>query len=220
MKVETEWKHSGRWGLILIFVFSFQLSFAQVKVYGDSAIYQGVNVRVDILNPLYELIRSDWHTYDIEVAVNVRLKNRFFPTAELGHAGRFMQEENNTAPRYNGYGQFARLGLDINPLKKHPERRSCMLVGVRAGTAWQYMHSPSLIEAEQHGAWIADAWGEIVAGVQVDIYKGFNMGWAIRMKFLFTENSHDELTTPYYIPGFGYHGSMNWGFNYYLGYAF
>ena len=40
------------------------------------------------------------------------------------------------------------------------------------------------------------------------------------MKFLFTEKTHDSLTIPYYIPGFGYRNSMNWGFEYYLGYAF
>ena len=84
----------------------------------------------------------------------------------------------------------------------------------------QRLHTPALIAEVPQGKLIADAWGEIVAGVQVDIYKGFNMGWAIRMKFLFTTNAHDELTTPYYIPGFGYRDTMRWGFDYYLGYTF
>ena len=84
----------------------------------------------------------------------------------------------------------------------------------------QRLHTPALIAEVPQGKLIADAWGEIVAGVQVDIYKGFNMGWAIRMKFLFTTKAHDELTTPYYIPGFGYRDTMRWGFDYYLGYTF
>ena len=46
------------------------------------------------------------------------------------------------------------------------------------------------------------------------------MGWAVRLKFLFTTNSHGVNTTPNYIPGYGFHDTMNWGFNYYLGYTF
>lgn len=193
---------------------------AQTTAYADTAIYQGVNIRVDLLNPVIDLARSSWHTYSIEAAVNVRLKNRFFPTLEGGYAGQFLQEKDAATPLYNGHGEFLRLGLDINPLKKHPERRSCLLIGVRAGTGWQHLTTPALIAEQPQGAWIADAWGELVAGVQVNIVKGFNMGWAVRMKFLFTAKSHDELTTPYYIPGFGYRNDMNWGFDYYIGYAF
>ena len=187
--------------------------------YADTAIFQGVTVRLDILNPMLELVRTGWHTYDIEMSVNVRLKNRFFPTFEFGHAGQFLQEKNAQEPVYSGQGQFMRWGLDINPLKKHPEQRSVMLVGVRIGSGWQKIDSSVTVE-ELQGKWTADAWGEIVAGVQVNIVKGFNMGWAVRMKFLFTERTHDDLTIPYYIPGYGYRDTMKWGFNYYLGYTF
>lgn len=198
----------------------FSTADAQATAYADTAVFQGVNVRIDLLNPIFEPARTGWHTYDIEAAVNVRLKNRFFPTVEFGHAGRFLQEKDADKPLYNGQGEFARIGLDINPLKKHPEHRSAFLIGVRAGTGWQRMKTSALLAEQPKGVWIADAWGEVLAGVQVNIIKGFNMGWVVRMKFLFTANSHGELTTPYYIPGFGYRDTMNWGFNYYVGYAF
>ena len=98
----------------------------------DTTVYQGVIVRLDIANPIFELARSNWHTYAVEAAVSVRLKYRLFPTIELGYAGQFRQEKDATTPKYNGQGEYVRLGMDINPLKKHPERRSVMLVGVRA----------------------------------------------------------------------------------------
>lgn len=183
-------------------------------------VYQGTTVRIDLLNPILDLARSGWRTYDIEAAVNVRLIDWLFPTIEFGHAARFLQEKNAAVPLYDGWGEFARLGLDINPLKKRRESRSVLLIGVRAGTGWQNMHTPAVLVEHPKGVWIADAWGEIVAGVQVNIVKGFNMGWAVRMKYLFTQNSHDELTIPYYIPGFGYRDTMSWGFNYYVGYTF
>lgn len=208
------------------------------------AVYQSTTLRIDLLNPILDLARSDWHTYSVETAVSVRLLNRLFPTVELGHAGRFQQVKDEAVPVYRGQGEFVKLGLDINPLKKHPESRSYLLIGVRAGTSWQKMpfrlsddeqqgestpevrmglatRDPQAYTPDRvNGTWIADAWGEVLAGVQVNIVKGFNMGWAVRMKFLFTTNSHDELNTPYYIPGFGYRDTSNWGFNYYLGYTF
>ena len=187
--------------------------------YADTAVFQGVTVKLDILNPVLELARSNWNTFDVEAAVNVRLKNRFFPTFEFGYAGQFLQEKKASTPVYNGQGEFVRLGLDINPLRKHPEQRSVLLIGVRAGSGWQKLES-SVSAANLQGKWIADAWGEVIAGVQVDIVKGFNMGWAVRMKFLFTERAHGDATIPYYIPGYGYRDTMKWGFNYYLGYSF
>ena len=61
--------------------------------YPDTAIFQGVTVRLDILNPILDMARTGWHTYTVEAAVNVRLKNRFFPTMEFGYAGNFLQEK-------------------------------------------------------------------------------------------------------------------------------
>ena len=189
------------------------------------SVYQATLVRLDIFNPIFDALRSDWHTYSVEAAVSVRLKNRFFPTVEFGHAGRFLQQKVDQSKNlpdslYHGSGQFARIGLDINPLKKRPDQRSSLLIGVRLGTGWQRLDTPDLKPYFPKGEWIADVWGEVAAGVNVDIMYGVYMGWAVRMKFLFTKNSHDELTTPYYIPGFGYHNNMNWGFDYYIGYAF
>lgn len=183
-------------------------------------VYQATSIRVDILNPVYELIRSKGHTYSVEIAANVRLLNRLFPTLELGYAGGFEQDKNATTPVYNGRGEFMRLGLDINPLKKRPDAPSYMTVGLRAGAAVQHLSTPALLLESPKGETITDAWGEVVAGVHVNIAAGFNMGWAVRLKFLFTTNSHGVNTTPNYIPGYGFHDTMNWGFNYYLGYTF
>ena len=192
---------------------------AQAKPVPKDTIYQATCIRIDVLNPIFEQLRTDWHAYAIEAAINVRLKNRFFPTVEFGVAGNFLQEKDAKKEIYTGKGQYARIGLDINPLKKHPEQRSCMLIGVRLGSGWQKIEPTVSVESMQ-GKWVADVWGELVAGVNVDIMYGLSMGWAVRMKFMFSEKSHSDLTVPYYIPGYGYRKSMNWGFDYYIGYAF
>ena len=142
-----------------------------------------------------------------------------------------------------GQGGFARLGLDINGLKKHPENPNALLVGLRIGTALQGYDLTNVshnapywgdTRADYHNLFHADCWGEVVAGCQVQVYKGFQMGWYLRFKVLFTRtakdiNINDQTTTqqqlnnallPYYIPGFGYRNDTNWGFNYYIAYSF
>lgn len=212
-----------RWAFIGLMALALPVYAQQTdstQVQPKENIYQGTTLRVDLINPILDLAFSQWHTYSVEAAVSVRLLYRLFPTIEFGHAGNFLQEKDAAVPLYDGWGQYARIGLDINPLKKHPESRSVLLVGVRAGTGWQNLHTPALLAEEPKGVWIADVWGEVLAGVQVNIVKGFNMGWAVRMKFLFTKNNRNPLTTPFYIPGYGARGDMNWGFDYYLGYTF
>lgn len=186
------------------------------RIYPDSAIYQGMNIRLDIANPIFELARSGGRTWEVEVLLNTRLKYRYYPTLEAGYAAGYPQIAGG---QMIGQGAFVRAGLDINPLKKHPERMSYMTVGVRVGTALQQM-TASAVPTITNSITAADVWGEIVAGVNVQIYAGFTMGWAVRMKWLFTTNSHGSNPAPYYIPGYGYTGSMRWGAEYYIGYKF
>ena len=196
------------------------------RIYPDSAIYQGVNVKLDIANSIIEAAVSKGKVLSFEAAMNVRLKHRFFPTLEGGYA---QAETFADGGFQKGKGGFFRVGLDINPLKKHPERLSCMAVGVRVGTALQdYDLTDVVVISDYWGVrqenfynqFGVDCWGEIVAGVQVQIWEGLQMGWYARMKILFTRTAAENKVMPYYIPGFGYRDDTNWGFNYYIGYKF
>ena len=69
----------------------------------------------------------------------------------------------------------------------------------------------------------ADCWGEIVAGCQVEICKGFTMGWMGRFKCLFTRQAEGLPANEYkaiYIPGFGRRDNIAWGLDYYIGVNF
>lgn len=175
-------------------------------------IYQGTHIRLDLFNPIAQPILSKGLNQGYEMAVNVRLKDRFYPTLELGYA---CSGQHPDSLYYFGQGGFARVGLDINGLKRHKERLDALLIGVRIGTSLQdyYIDKDRLFRA--------DCWGEVVAGCQVRIAKGFMMGWAIRMQFLMTETQKEgQPHVPYYIPGFGEREAMSWGGNYYIGYFF
>ena len=58
-------------------------------------------------------------------------------------------------------------------------------------------------------------WFELVVGVKVRIYKNFNMGWSVRMKYK-TSASTNEYANPWYVPGYGKFKSNNMGITYSL----
>ena len=181
-------------GIIFLSIFIFQFSICSAT---NDSIYNGTQVKVDILSPVLISGLNNWQMQHYEAAVNVRLAKRFYPTIEAGYA----------TP-----GGFFRVGADINPLKKNPESPHALLVGLRIGSGYQ--------------AHKADCWGEIVAGCQVEIAKvnktAFYMGWMGRFKFLFTRNTEDKDGNAYptYIPGYGERDNIGWGANYYLGWRF
>ena len=196
------------------------------KKYPNNAIYQGVNLKLDLMNTALEAGLSKGKIWSAEIASNVRLKQRFYPTLEAGYAKADTYADGGNQ---KGEGGFFRVGLDIGALKKHPERLNALLVGVRVGTALQeYDLTNVAINNDYWGAtrkdfynqFQADCWGEVVAGVQVQVWEGFQMGWAVRLKILFTREASEENVMPYYIPGFGYRDNTNWGVNYYLGWKF
>ena len=188
-------------------------------------LYQGVNVKLDIAMPIIEAARSAGKIQDYEMAINVRLKNRFYPTLELGYA---LAECGADGAQHKGQGGFARLGMDLAIVKKG-ETENNLMIGLRFGGAYQnydltnvqlqtdYWQSNSIDFYNQNRF---DCWGEIVVGCQVYLWKGLHMGWYGRVKLLFTRNVAEEQVLPYYVPGLGFRNDFNWGFNYYIGCRF
>ena len=211
--------------LLLILTLCCLTLCASAREYGDSAVYQGMSIKLDIANPILELARSKGKVQDYEVALNVRLAKRFYPTIELGYA---IAETTANGGNYRGDGGFARLGMDLSALNKGA-LENCLMVGLRFAGAYQgfqitdvpvysdYWQLPNTNYYNQHKF---DCWGEIVAGCQVQIWKGFQMGWYVRMKLLFTRTDKQGDALPAYLPGFGYRDDTNWGINYFLGYKF
>jgi hypothetical protein len=214
--------------ILLLLPFSL-LSYAREKgekEKNDSIpLYQGVNVKLDIAMPIIEAARSAGKIQDYEMAVNVRLKNRFYPTLELGYA---LAECGADGAQHKGHGGFARLGMDLAIVKKGATENN-LLVGLRVGGAYQnydltnvqlqtdYWQSTPIDFYDKNRF---DCWGELVAGCQVYLWKGLHMGWYGRVKLLFTRNVAEEQVLPYYVPGLGFRNDFNWGFNYYIGYRF
>ena len=164
---------------------------ASAREYADTAVYQGMSVKLDIGTPVLELARSAGKIQSYEAAVNMRLAKRFYPTLEAGYA---LAERGADGGQHKGEGGFGRLGMDLAVIKKGATENN-MLIGLRFGGAYQnydltnvrlysdYWGEQRLNFYDQHRF---DCWGELVAGCQVQIYKAFQMGWYVRMKLLFT----------------------------------
>lgn len=198
---------------------------ASARQYADTAIYQGMSIKLDIAMPIIEAARSAGKIQNYEAAINVRIAKRFYPTIELGYAMATCQADGG---QHSGQGGFGRIGIDLAVVKKGATENN-LLVGLRFGGAYQGYDLTNVIQHSEY--WQAqplnfydqhrfDCWGEVVAGVQVQVYKGFQMGWYARMKLLFTQKAKDGGPMPYYVPGLGFRNNFNWGLNYYLAYKF
>ena len=218
-----------RWIVILLFlplaVFLYAREDIEKEKNDSIPIYQGVNVKLDIAMPIIEAARSAGKIQDYEMAINVRLKNRFYPTLELGYA---LAECGADGAQHKGHGGFARLGMDLAIVKKGATENN-LLVGLRLGGAYQNYDLTNVhIQSDYwqttpidfYNQARFDCWGEVVVGCQVYLWKGLHMGWYGRVKLLFTRTVAEGEVLPYYVPGLGFRNDLNWGFNYYIGYRF
>lgn len=219
-----------RWIVILLLLpltlFLYARGETRAKVKNDSVpAYQGVSLKLDLAMPVIEAARSAGKIQDYEMAINVRLKNRFYPTLELGYA---LAECGADGAQYKGQGGFARLGMDLAIVKKGATENNFM-IGLRFGGAYQNYDLTNV--RLQTDYWLSnpidfynqtrfDCWGELVAGCQVYLWKGLHMGWYGRIKLLMTRSVAEGNVLPYYVPGLGFRNDFNWGINYYIGYRF
>lgn len=189
-------------------------------------IYEGTTLKLDLFNPLYAFFGSSGEIQAYEALVHVNLLNKYFPTIEAGYAHVSHTAKNEAA--FNGGGVFARIGADFNLMKKNQDAGNFFLGGLRFGMAQQKYSITDIYITD--GYWNTtqtisfpnctkfDCWAELVGGAHVKIYKGLNMGWSVRFKFLITRK--EEVLHTWYIPGYGYKTNTTFGFNYYIGYTF
>ncbi len=223
--------------LILLLCSVAVVSLAQVKVapksQKDSKLtYNGWSAHADIASPLMGLAVNKG-VLTGEAGVDVNLSNRFFPTLEMGYGAVNAQVTNGST--YSAAAPFGRLGMNFNLLKTKDKEgnmklhRNYAYLGLRYGISlvdYQLANVPitrGYWDENQLLSWNGKnayaGWGEVVAGVRVDMAKGFTMGWSIRMK-LFLHTSLDEKQTLWYVPGYGNSSGNTFTLNYTLGYTY
>ena len=199
-------------------------------------LYNGISVGIDLWGPASKLFGSDF--FSMEIMADVNLKNRFFPTVELGYGSTDSWGE--TGIHYKSSAPYFRIGMDYNTFYKKKFKHK-LLVGVRyAVSSFNYdINSVSVSDPIYGGSLdnpglIDDIWGgsvpynhenlkctmqwlELCAGIRAHIWKDLYMGWAVRYRFKLSA-SPDRYGDPWYVPGFGQYNDNNIGVTYSITY--
>ena len=170
-------------------------------------LFAGVSVGYDLCGTVMALATS-YGQY--EGSVRVSLKNKYFPIVELG-LGFSDYTHEDTHIHYKTSAPYVRIGLDYNFLRN---RRSGnrLLGGIRlAYTNYKFdLTAPGLTDPVYHttrpftyqGQNASLFWGELVGGLQTNIFKFLRLGWSVRLRIPLFEKL-PAVGKSAYIPGFG-----------------
>lgn len=170
----------------------------------------GITLGANIWGTLMRALGQDHGDADIWAAVN--FKNRYIPVVEVGFGQAKTSPDDGNFTYKGKMSLYAKVGMNYNFMaSKDPKYQ--LFAGVRFGAS-KFKYDITGVSVA-NGYWSGDAstfdlrdqsssaiWAEAVAGIQVELFKNFSMGWTVRYNFPFnikdTENSR-----PYYIPGYG-----------------
>lgn len=199
-------------------------------------LYNGLSVGLDLWGIGSKIIGGD--NLSLEIAVDANLKNRFFPTVELGY-GR-SDADGDLGISYKTSAPYFRIGIDYNAFYKK-EHGNMLMVGLRyAATSFKYDIEALGIDDPVYGGTVGnpnledDVWGgslpyhytgmkgsmqwvEICLGIRAKVWQSLYMGWAVRLKYKLND-SIARYGNPWYVPGFGEYGSNTIGVTYTITY--
>jgi hypothetical protein len=144
---------------------------------------------------------------------------RYYLSVDYGSWGRTYFPEGG---KYSNDGTYYRVGIDVNFLKKDPERNMFFL-GARYGHS-VFSEDYTISIADPLWGNLADQrytntnakahWLELTTGIKVKMYKFIWMGYTARFKFGLKTSETDQMLTSD-VPGFGRTDKeITWGFNY------
>ena len=199
-------------------------------------LYNGMSVGLDLWGIGSSVFGGDF--LSSEVSVDVNLKNRFFPIAELGYGSTDTWSDKGI--HYKSNAPYFRIGMDYNTLYKK-QHGHMLLVGLRYGvSSFKYdvdalglddpiyggiVGNPNLddeiwggsLPYNHKGMKGSMQWAEFCVGIRAHVWKALYMGWSLRFKFKLSASA-DEYGDPWYVPGFGKYGSNTMGVTYTITY--
>lgn len=193
-------------------------------------VYCGWSAHVDIASPFMGLI-VDRSIRTLEAAIDVNLFNKIFPIAEIGYGQ--INSISKGGSHFQTAAPYWRIGLNYNIMRRFDNddkprpMHNYPFVGLRYGMSVLNYKLTDIPVSDPYwggtqsvdytGKNIYAGWLELLAGVRVDVAKGFTMGWAIRMKMLSHASIQKELL--WYVPGCGRTDGLSFSFTYTLGFT-
>jgi hypothetical protein len=180
-----------------------------------SYIPTGLRIGTDLIQGIKGYKNVTFDGYEINADIDFY---RYYLTVDYGRWAQIATIPNG---RYNNDGKYVRFGVDVNMLKRDPDR-NMFFMGLRYAHA-SFSDSVSyFLEDKTYGdrqkylvnTNLTANWMEVTTGLRVKIWKFFWMGYTIRLKFAPQVRGNGELQS-FDIPGYGVAArSAYWGFNY------
>ncbi len=204
---------------------------AIIKVEKDTLpLYRGIRFELD-LAPIASYFINKGERISYEAGVSVDLKNKYFPTFEMGYGN--ADRINDSGVGFTSKALFARIGADINLMKQKKDQKptnNLFYAGFRLGMApVTYSYTNFSILNDYWGNAVTTnfidqntlaKWYEVLLGIRVEIAPKLYMGWTVRLKKPIGSAKLGKVY-PWYIPGYGVKTEQaNWGINYAIGYKF
>ena len=185
----------------------------------------------DIFKPIKSSSEGDNLNY--EIVGDIQITDNLYLAAEYGLIDKLIEDENIN---FNSNGSFLRFGFDYNMFKNWIGMDNAIFVGLRYGSS-NFSNKIVSYNVRNSDAYFSNfvdnnyqtidhsnlkgSWLEIVAGVKVETFNNFYLGFSLRLnKLLSTEKpeNFDNL----FIPGFNKvtdENTFGSGFNYTLTYS-
>lgn len=177
----------------------------------------GVRVGTDVISLIRTQTEKGFSGYEFNADIDFY---RYYLTVDLGKWERKLSTD---ADVYANEGNYIRVGVDVNFLKKDPDK-NMFFFGARYG--WG-TYSEVLSTSIDDPFWpdgiitytnndIKASWAELTTGLRVRMLKFFWMGYTARYKFGLNTNEPSGFAS-HDVPGYGKTGNQStWGFNYQL----
>lgn len=190
------------------------VQYAQVSIEKKEVpLFSGYSIYTDLAG-LAMAQFAKWGQY--EAGAHFGIKGKYFPVVEVG-IGQSNHTDTRSNIHYNVHAPYFRVGIDYNLNKKRTSHNR-YYIGARYGlSAFNYdLDGPDFHD----GNWNTDIpfhlesvkgaahWGEILFGIQTQIWKFINLGWTVRYKARFYEKQ-GVPGHAYYIPGYGKGGESS-----------
>lgn len=177
----------------------------------------GIRIGTDVLTGIKSYRNQTFDGWEVNADVDF---NRYYLAIDYG---RWAQAHNLPNGWYDNDGKYFRVGVDMNVLKKDPDR-NMFFIGLRYAHASfsdsaYYTYTNSYYGDGQKylvNTNLTANWAEITSGLRVKIWKFLWMGYTIRLKFAPNIHGNKDLQS-LDIPGYGVSArTAYWGFNYQL----
>jgi len=180
----------------------------------------GLTIGIDLARFLVQI----WQPVkaNFEFSVTSDISQNIYLNAEGGWIKTEFKDDDQY---YSSGGFYLRFGGLYNMIKRKPYENDLIYLGVLYGFS-DYWHQADQItvtddywgtgSGQLERKSLKANWVEIKVGIQIELFKNWYLGWAIRPRFYLFGTSDDRLP-PYIIPGYGKgENNINLGMSYYL----